>query len=690
MQILAPSRLSVHQTSPKSDHARARRARAKPPVVCQASRVQRRCHLAAAALLSSAALQYSYSHEPAFCASVANVRSPPAGHTLAVKRALLEDLLMQEVGSRLKSMSDADLMTVLEQVHQGRFQLPAAAPSLSTAQPSSDTQSGAGLPSRSTSSSSDGPILRPLIERQSGSIFPSLESATQDGQLGDEQVLPTAASPIGKQGAPQPDAAATKSAPDAWQQQTNRLQAFAKPLMQRLQGAASPQVSQPDADSMQASGQTQNEGFQPKAEQQTQPSQPQPSQPQSTQAQSSQPESSAPASAQQQSGARAQQEGMGSAPSLTLKDQASAQGGPAKGRAVPGQAVSSEELTSSEKGPQSGEGIRGDDEGPKAAQASSSGGTGPLDEQGASSGDGGASGTGQNVDEAEDTTERMMENAGVPLPLSAQNRLTLPGAVSQPGKDSSVREYLGFVWQRTQPQLGLLVVAASISTLAGTAAQISTATSHQEAVLSTGPKKLPVPQVSGASGQQTKQKGQQRLSALSRGLWQGLSAWVGKKMRRGGRQDESAQASGSPQVQGGTVIGNGVGTHEGLSGVHRLVAMPVGKDQVQQEDEWGRPIVQMPAASMDSVHQHQVPGVSQAAEQPGSKILWVRNDPAERDSSNGSAMVDSEADPQNILWQRGPERNHAAEQADGVPRRFRRSRNGKHEVSIESLLDNVE
>ena len=32
---------------------------------------------------------------------------------------------------------------------------------------------------------------------------------------------------------------------------------------------------------------------------------------------------------------------------------------------------------------------------------------------------------------------------GVPLPLSAQNRLALPGAVSQPGRDSSVREYLG-------------------------------------------------------------------------------------------------------------------------------------------------------------------------------------------------------------------------------------------------------
>lgn len=137
---------------------------------------------------------------------------------------------------RLKLMSDADLMTVLEQVNQGRFQLPAAAPSLSNAQPSSDTLSGAGPASRGTSNSSDSPVLRPLIERQSPSIFPHLGSATQDDQQGDQHLLPTAASPTGKQEAPQPDAAAAKSAPHAWQQQTDRLQAFAKPLMQRLQG----------------------------------------------------------------------------------------------------------------------------------------------------------------------------------------------------------------------------------------------------------------------------------------------------------------------------------------------------------------------------------------------------------------------------------------------------------------------
>lgn len=251
--------------------------------------------------------------------------------------------------------------------------------------------------------------------------------------------------------------------------------------------------------------------------------------------------------------------------------------------------------------------------------------------------------------------------------------------------------YVGFVWQRTQPQLVLLVVASSISTLAGTAAQLSNATSHQEAAaLPNGAQDPPVPLVPGASGQQAKQAGQQQLTALSQGLRQALSAWVGRRMRRGGRQDDSAQASGSPPVQGGTVLGNGFGTHEGLSGVHRHVAMPVGTEHVPQEDEWGRPIVPMPAASMNGVHQRQVSDVTQAAEQPGSKILWVRNDPAEPDGSNGSAVVDSQTDPQNILWQRGSERNHAAEQADGVLRRFRRSRNGKHAISIESLLDNVE
>ena len=251
---------------------------------------------------------------------------------------------------------------------------------------------------------------------------------------------------------------------------------------------------------------------------------------------------------------------------------------------------------------------------------------------------------------------------------------------------------VGFVWQRTQPQLVLLAAASTVSTLAGTAAQISTAKFRQQAAeLPIRDQDEPVPPVSASTGQQGRQGGQQWLTALRQGIWKGLSAWVGRRIRPGGRQDESAQASDSPQVQGGTGLGSGVGTYEGLNGVHGLVVTPVGngKDQAQQ-DEWGRPIVQMPAASVNGVHQRQVSGVGQAAEQPASKILWVRNAPDEPDSSNGSAVLESQADPQTILWQRGPTHKPAAEQADSVPRRFRRSRNGKHEISIESLLDNVE
>lgn len=137
---------------------------------------------------------------------------------------------------RLKSMSDDDLVTVLEQLHQGRFQLPAAAPSLSPPQPSSDTPPSAVAPLKSRNSSSDGPLARPLADRQSATDTPDLSFTLQDGQQTDKQVQPTVTSLTGKHGADQQDAA--KSLPDAWQQQTFRLQAFTKPLMQRLQGNA--------------------------------------------------------------------------------------------------------------------------------------------------------------------------------------------------------------------------------------------------------------------------------------------------------------------------------------------------------------------------------------------------------------------------------------------------------------------
>ena len=68
--------------------------------------------------------------------------------------------------------------------------------------------------------------------------MPGSSSAIQEGQQGRKQTLPAATSSSEKQATAQQDTAATKSLPEAWQQQTFRLQAFTKPLVQRLQGNA--------------------------------------------------------------------------------------------------------------------------------------------------------------------------------------------------------------------------------------------------------------------------------------------------------------------------------------------------------------------------------------------------------------------------------------------------------------------
>ena len=141
-------------------------------------------------------------------------------------------------------MSDDDLVAVLEQVHEGRFQLPAA-PSLSTPQPSSDTLPGAVAPSRSTSSFSDSPLALSHVDRQNATGTPGLSSPIQDGQQSEKQAQPAATNPVGKEGTDQQDAATAKSFPDAWQQQTFRLQDFTKPLMQLLQGDAYPLLRRP-------------------------------------------------------------------------------------------------------------------------------------------------------------------------------------------------------------------------------------------------------------------------------------------------------------------------------------------------------------------------------------------------------------------------------------------------------------
>lgn len=178
-------------------------------------------------------------------------------------------------------------------------------------------------------------------------------------------------------------------------------------------GLASPQASPSGANNRLDDGEP---SHQPTSGQQT-PS----NEPQSTQPPSSQPESSFPALAQKENGDTEQQEGADLQAGSGFRDPGSAQDKSAQGRALPGQAVSSEELTSSEEGLQrqqgllqSVEGSRGVDKGTEAGKASNSSSMSTSVEQDAGSGEeeSTASSRGQNVDEVEDTTTRMLEFAG--------------------------------------------------------------------------------------------------------------------------------------------------------------------------------------------------------------------------------------------------------------------------------------
>ena len=240
----------------------------------------------------------------------------------------------------------------------------------------------------------------------------------------------------------------------------------------------------------------------------------------------------------------------------------------------------------------------------------------------------------------------------------------------------------------------LLVIASTISTLAGTVSQFTAARSRQQAAaVPTWRQDQSVHQESGDSVQQIS-GGQQRLASLRQAILQGLLARLSRKTPSGSRQDEPDQAapmSGSSQLQAASVPGESGHRHEGVNGLPRRVETNGnGQQYATQEDEWGRPIIQMPVASGNGLHQHSALDVGQSADKSTSKVLWVRQDPEGHESSNGSEPLDNQPDPQTILWQRSQAHNHAAEQADGIPRRFRRSRVGKHEVSIEALLDNVE
>ena len=133
-------------------------------------------------------------------------------------------------------MSDEDLVIILEQLHRGRLQLPAAAPSLTNQQQPSDSPTAVSPPTGSLDNISKDSADEAASEQEGTTSLPYSPSNTQDGQNSDGQQTSPLMHPAEKQAANEQDAPAANSLPDAWQQQTYRLQAFARPLMQRLQG----------------------------------------------------------------------------------------------------------------------------------------------------------------------------------------------------------------------------------------------------------------------------------------------------------------------------------------------------------------------------------------------------------------------------------------------------------------------
>ena len=110
----------------------------------------------------------------------------------------------------------------------------------------------------------------------------------------------------------------------------------------------------------------------------------------------------------------------------------------------------------------------------------------------------------------------------------------------------------------------------------------------------------------------------------------------------------------------------------------------------RQEDEWGRQIVNLQAASEPIVHQRQVSETGRSANSATGAVLWVRKDPEEQESSNGSELQSIEQRSHSTHSQHDDRNGHAGQEAHAVTRRFRPSRLARHEVSIEALLDNVE
>ncbi|DBA83907.1 TPA: hypothetical protein ACH3X1_006412 [Trebouxia sp. C0004] len=680
---------------------RARRAKPRVLVSCSSKRAGHTKDLAA--LLSSMGLCVTAQTALPVYANTTNFRVQPE-HTVSVRRALLEDLLMKEMGTRLKSLSDDDLMLVLEQVHGSTIPLSLTAPSLRN----TDDNSTLNAPSSSSSSSSSNASATqdPLTDRQASHSLAS--SSSETAAKDDKHMSATQFTSAPVTGAKLPDAlvgqqakdavdklpglderlqqaegtagklpdvsrmrqeakAAADALPDAWQQQTFRLQAFTRPLMQRLQGSPStPQVikpaleaQQPQARAAQASPSSSSlSGQQPLSRQE-------------------------PGTSQQLSDDDAQQqdvpnEGTASPAEVEEEAQASSAGG---------QGVSAAELNSREAASDSSQAAAS---GTLAPAPRASGLTGhaeegsarqPLDskEQQAV------------TDKAEDATTRMLQSAGVALPSSGSNPSTsAEGSAAQPAQvgDPTVASYLGAIWRRTLPQLLFLASVTTFSTLAAAGATTARLKLQPVAQLAQAPIK---------AADNASQSGHvlTGLAAANQAVWMRLSDIAGRS-RTGANGSAEGASQGSLQLRlpsgqsaAGLLPDRGPQHQQHTNGQGDWA----GNGHLPVLDEWGRGVIQFEPPEHVSSEDQGLKRDNSAEQSAGSgpgPILWVRNDPEEQ---SGTDQVDKAA-VQAILWRRG----HPDDQSTGkapteaavVPVRLRRSRLHRHDVSVESLLDNVE
>jgi hypothetical protein len=248
----------------------------------------------------------------------------------------------------------------------------------------------------------------------------------------------------------------------------------------------------------------------------------------------------------------------------------------------------------------------------------------------------------------------------------------------------------GAIWRRTLPQLLFLASVTTFSTLVVGFAQNTAARLKRPPVAQSA-------QIFTKAADDASQSGNilTGLAAANQAVWMRLSDLVGRSKTGASESTEGASQESVPQLPSGQ---SAAGLLPDRGPQHQQHTNGKGawasNGQLPMLDEWGRAVVQFQApehvSSQDRTLQADHSAEQSAGSGPGP-ILWVRNGPEEQ---SGIDQVANAAD-QKILWRRG----HADDQSSTgkapteavvVPVRLRRSRLHRHDVSVESLLDNVE